>query len=338
MKHATIPVFVPHLACPNDCVFCNQKKIAGIEKPIDNVHEYIQNSLKDISSKFSEVDIAFFGGSFTGIERSEMERYLSYAKDFLENGNIITGIRLSTRPDYINYEILDVLKSYGVTAIELGAQSFCDDVLSLSKRGHASETTKEASRIIKEYGFELVLQLMPGLPGDTRETILHTAETACRLNPDGVRIYPCVVIKDTELEQEYLNGKFIPLSVDKAVSICADLTLKFKESNIKILRTGLHSSDLVQNQGVVAGPFHPAFGELVTQKIYLDKIDRLLSKLDLTGKPKCVLSVSIGCISKVIGQNKKNIKVLEEKYKLSFKIIESEHLSKDNYEIDITLE
>jgi histone acetyltransferase (RNA polymerase elongator complex component) len=316
----------------------NQKRIAGTEKPIDDLYEYLEAALLKLTNDFTEVDIAFFGGSFTGIERSEMVRYLKAAKFFRQKDSRITGIRLSTRPDYISVEILDLLNEYGVTAIELGVQSMCDDVLKLSKRSHTAEQTIKAVHIIKDYPFkfELILQMMPGLPGDNEEKINKTAEEIIRLKPEGVRIYPCVVIKETELENMYLKGQYIPLSVEKAVEISAKLTLLFKENHIKILRTGLHSSDIVRSGSVVAGPFHPAFGEMVSQYIYLQRAAGNIEKLDLNNNIKCIdIVVSKGCISKMVGQKRQNISYLENKYNIKIKVSESSSVDDDELDIRI---
>lgn len=334
-RHATIPVFVPHLACPNQCVFCNQKKISGAKTPPEDITEFLKNAVKMLGGRFSSVDIAFFGGSFTGIEPERMISYLEQAEYFKNTCPEITGIRLSTRPDYISREILDILKKHGVTAIELGCQSFDDGVLEKSKRGHTAKDTFNAVFLIKEYGFELVLQLMPGLPGDTEKTVEKTFETALLLSPDGVRIYPCVVISETPLEKDYLDGKFTPLSVSKAVDIVAEYVPKFEEKGIKVIKTGLHSSDLSQNGGVVAGPYHPAFGELVRQKIFLKKAEKLLSKTPLCGQKTGVIYVSCGEISKMTGNKKSNLHALKELYGVTFSVKEDASLQKGDIKISV---
>lgn len=334
-KHASIPIFVPHLACPNQCIFCNQKKISGTITPPEDITEFLSDSIKKLNGRFFSVDIAFFGGSFTGIEPERMISYLSQANFFLENYPEITGIRLSTRPDYINKEILDILKKYKVTAIELGCQSFNDTVLKKSQRGHTVADIYSAVKLIKEYNFELVLQIMPGLLGDDSVTIKNTFETAISLSPDGVRIYPCVVISDTPLEKMYLNEEYTPLTVEAAVNIVAEYVPKFEEKNIKIIKTGLHSSDLSQNGGVVAGPYHPAFGELVRQKIYLKKAEEILTDISLKNKITGTIFVSPGEISKMIGNKRKNLKVLLEKTGISFSVKENDKLLKGEIKIDI---
>lgn len=320
MKHASISVFVPHLACPNDCVFCNQKRIAGTEKPISDIDGFLAAACEDLSDRFDEVDIAFFGGSFTGIEEPEMCRYLSAAARAREKYKKITGIRLSTRPDYISEHILDVLEEYRVTTVELGVQSMNDAVLAASRRGHTARDTEKAVELIKKRAFSLVLQFMPGMPKDTDETIFATAEKIIAMKPDGVRIYPCVVIKDTELEDLYLRGEFEPLSVEKAADICAALIPRFEKEGIKVIRTGLHGSDLVKTQSVVAGPFHPAFGEIVYSKIYLAAALSLLEKA--LPKSDTVLYVTTGKTSQMTGQKRVNLEILNKKYGVRFSVSE----------------
>lgn len=315
-KHATIPVFVPHLACPNQCVFCNQVKISGAKESPEDIMPFLENAIKDLGGRFEEVDIAFFGGTFTAIEESRMISYLEQASHFLKNAPEVTGIRLSTRPDAISEHILDILESYGVTAIELGCQSFDDGVLAASRRGHTAKDTFDAVSMIKRRNFELVLQLMPGMYGDTDETVEKTLDTALSLAPDGVRLYPCVVISETPLADLYQKGLFTPLSVEKAVEICAKYVPLFEEKKIKVIKTGLHSSDLSQNGGVIAGPYHPAFGELVRQRIYLEELRAA------TKDKGNVIYVAAGETSKAIGNKKENLNRLFEETGRRFKVKE----------------
>ncbi|PWM45677.1 MAG: radical SAM protein [Clostridiales bacterium] len=330
MSHASVPLFIPHLACKNDCVFCNQKRIAGTISAPSDPYGFFSAALKDIPHRFNEVDLAFFGGSFTGLDAKDMIFYLDAARRIKNENPAVTGIRLSTRPDYINTEILDILKSYGVTTIELGAQSMSDEVLKLSNRGHTSKDTEKATELIKKYGFELVLQFMPGLPGDTEETSIQTAEKIAALKPDAVRIYPCVVIKDTELESAYYDGDFNPLSVEQAVELCAKMVYIFEKSKIKIIRLGLHSSDLVKTQSVVAGPFHPAFGELVSQRIFYLNAEKMFSNNPPTSNS--IIYVAPGCISKMVGRKRINIINLNKKFGVMFCVKEKPYLKQ--YELE----
>ena len=227
MKTYNIPIFVPHRGCPFDCVFCNQKRITGTQKEVtaDDVHNIIGEYLKTLPSKNRRIEAAFFGGSFTGIPINEQSELLAAANEYLKKGDI-DGIRLSTRPDYIDKEILDNLLKYGVTTIELGVQSMDDSVLKSSNRGHTRKDVINAVRLIKEYSFTLGLQMMTGLPGDTDEKSLYTADEIIKLKPDIVRIYPTLTIKDTFLEKMYLTGKYQPQSVDEAVNLAKQLLLK----------------------------------------------------------------------------------------------------------------
>jgi len=221
MKTYNIPIFVPHRGCPFDCVFCNQKRITGTQKEVtaDDVHNIIGEYLKTLPSKNRRIEAAFFGGSFTGIPINEQSELLAAANEYLKKGDI-DGIRLSTRPDYIDKEILDNLLKYGVTTIELGVQSMDDSVLKSSNRGHTRKDVINAVKLIKEYPFTLGLQMMTGLPGDTDEKSLYTADEIIKLKPDIVRIYPTLTIKDTFLEKMYLTGKYKPQSVDEAGKFC----------------------------------------------------------------------------------------------------------------------
>lgn len=324
-RHANIPVFVPHLACPNNCVFCNQKRISGTTEVMGNVYSFLSQAAKKLDVRFSTADIAFFGGSFTGIEESLMRKYLSAAKKVMEENSRITGIRLSTRPDYINRGILEILKEYGVTTVELGAQSFCDDVLNLSRRGHNSADIKNASSLVKQYGFELVLQLMTGLPGDSYEKSIFSANEASRLNPDSVRIYPCVVLKDTDLFDMTSSGEYTPISVEESVVRAADMMEIFVNKGIRVLRVGLHSSDLVNTDSVVGGGFHPALGEMVISRLYLKEAEQQLAVSRIESH-LVFLEVHNGCISKMNGQNRENISFLEKKYGVKFRTVEVEML------------
>lgn len=332
MRHASIPVFVPHLACPNDCVFCNQRRIAGTQRPPEDPSEFLRSAVQKLSDRFTEVDIAFFGGSFTGLSKPEMAAYLRPAAELRRADGRITGIRLSTRPDYITPDILDFLLSYGVTAVELGAQSMSDEVLAASRRGHTAADTVRACELIKAYGFELVLQFMPGLPQDTPQSIDYTVRRINELRPDGVRIYPCVVIKDTALCDMYLAGGFTPLGVDEAADICSQACELFMSSGIKILRVGLHSSDLVRDDSVAAGPFHPAFGELTAQRIYLRRARRLLSGTRRGEHVK--LLVAKGHTSKMCGQHGQNLRILGAEFGIRLKVAEDPALKE--YQIERT--
>ncbi len=308
MKHANIGIFIPHLACPHTCVFCNQVKISGKGKAPtpSEVREILKKAVKGLKGKKAE--IAFFGGSFTAIEKDLMVEYLKVANEFLAYGEI-TGIRASTRPDAVDEEIIEILKKYNVTDLELGAQSMDDEILAASERGHTAEDTVKASRLLKEAGIRLILQFMPGLPLDTPEKTLETARKILEIKPFGVRIYPTLVIKNTKLETLYNEGKFTPYSLETAVDLTAEMYELFNENGIKVIRMGLHSD--ISPESIVAGPYHAAFGELVYSEIYRKKIDAIMQKKQ-TRNP--VFEVCPNELSMALGQKKKNLKYIEAKY------------------------
>ena len=314
MKHANISLFVPHQGCPHQCSFCNQKTISGSVKELTprEVKGTLEKSMLDGVDP-QNTEIAFFGGSFTAIKREYMISLLEAAKPFIDNENFC-GIRISTRPDAIDEEILDILEYYKVTSIELGAQSTDEQVLLLNHRGHTRDDIIKASRLIKQKGFSLGLQMMTGLLGDTPEKSLETAEDIISLRPDTVRIYPTIVLEGTYLGELYKNGKYSPQTVEEAVDICAMLLERFHEENITVIRLGLHSGGNVE-AGFLAGPYHPAFGELCESKIYLEKAKELLSeKYPVENKNICsllqrrliTLYVNDREVSKMTGQKSVN--------------------------------
>lgn len=265
VRHFTIPVFIPMQACPFMCIFCDQEKISGqVNIPIaGDVVQIIEKHLETIPSSNSIIELGFFGGTFTGLPLHQQETYLNAAKPYLEKGKI-SGIRLSTRPDFIDEEILDFLKNYHVKTIELGAQSMNDEVLKKSGRGHRVADTIAAADMIVKTGFRLGLQMMIGLPGDTLEHALFTAGKFVELQVQDVRIYPLVVIKDTPLEKMYRAGKYVPLSLEAAVKITSEVYKIFEAAGVNIIRTGLHPSEgLLNGDDLIAGPFHVSFKELV---------------------------------------------------------------------------
>lgn len=318
MRHFNIPLFVPHKGCPNDCVFCNQKRITAQINPVtaDMVEKTIEEHLKTLP-KDAFIEAAFFGGSFTGIPLDEQAALLGVAKKYYDAGEI-SGIRLSTRPDYINKEILDLLKSKSVTTIELGVQSLDEEVLRLSNRGHNKEVVFLASELIKNYGFSLGLQMMTGLPGDTFRKSVKTAEEFIRIKPDFVRIYPTLVIKDTKLSDMYYSGAYIPQSLDDAVRLCKHLKILFLKNDIPVIRVSLQPTEEISpDASVVAGPFHAAFGELVDNALYYDLI---LEALDGMSDCTVTLGVNPKAVSKAVGNKKINVLKIKEEKNISLKI------------------
>ena len=243
-----IPIFVPHLGCPNDCTFCNQKSISGQTKEVTakEVKDTIEKYLKSFKNKDCYKEVAFFGGSFTGIKKEKQEELLEAAYEYIKNKEI-DSIRLSTRPDYIDKDELKMLKKYGVKTIELGVQSTNDYILRKCKRGHTFEDVKKASKLIRRFGFKLGHQMMIGLPESTKLDELNTAKDLAKLKPKIMRLYPVLVIKKTELEKEYLKGEYEPLSVEQAVERCKELYYFFNKKHITVIRMGLQSTDLICN-------------------------------------------------------------------------------------------
>lgn len=307
-KHANVALFVPHLGCPHDCLFCDQRAIAGVRAPMTPVDvtaacERAMNTLRDGVT----AQIAFFGGSFTAIDRREMIALLEAAQPFLKSGRF-DGIRVSTRPDAIDDEVLTLLKTYGVTAIELGAQSMDDRVLAAAHRGHTAEDTVNAARAIKAHGFSLGLQMMTGLPCDTDDGALATAHAFCALSPDTVRIYPTVVLKHTALAADYEAGCYTPPTMDETVALCAKLlTLFERERGIPVIRLGLHDGDTLKTN-VLAGGYHPALRELCEGQLYVNTALSVLTHMGPEAKTReIVLKVHPKAISRMIGQQKCNI-------------------------------
>lgn len=318
-KHYIIPIFVPHLGCPHDCIFCNQRKIASSITDITEVD--VENTIERYLSYFKEdsfIEIAFYGGSFTAIDIDIQEKLLKIALQYKENKEV-DEIRLSTRPDSINKNILEHLKRYKVDTIELGVQSLYDDVLEKSGRGHTSEDVYRAVELIKKYDFKLGLQMMVGLPGDTIKRSIETAKMFIKIKPQCVRIYPTLVIRDTYLEKRTIEGNYSPLSLVRAVEICSYLLMDFYINKINVIRVGLQPTENIQlGKDVLDGPFHPAFKQLVDSNIYRLALNEFIDKQDLETKGKImVIYANSKNISNLAGQKSSNINFLKTKYALN---------------------
>jgi histone acetyltransferase (RNA polymerase elongator complex component) len=334
MRHANIPIFIPELACPFRCVFCNQYNISGTAKPPgpQDVIATIESHLKTISPELYNIEVAFFGGSFTGLKLEEQNMYLSLVAPYLEAGKV-KGIRISTRPDYISKETLHNLKIKGVVAIELGAQSMNDDVLTRSGRGHTAADVILASEMILKYDFELGLQMMTGLPGDTPEFTLATAHKIIELGARTTRIYPCLVIKDTTLERMFLNGAYSPQSLDEAIDLAAMLCILFEKAGVKILRMGLHPSEsFYVGDTLIAGPFHPAFGEMVLTKVWHKKISDHLNHHKIEAN-NIVFEVHPSQLNAAIGYKAANRLWLEKKFRY-VKFLSRTDFQKNDFHVD----
>jgi len=315
-KHAIIPIFIPHLGCPNACVFCNQVRItarhgAPSSSDVRGICETWLSTLTD--PRPDVIELAFYGGSFTAIPLDMQRMYLSVAKEYKDSGRI-DKIHMSTRPDCISREILDLAVSYGVDTIELGVQSFDEEVLTLSRRGHDVRAVYEACDLIKEYGLELGIQLMVGLPGDTLEKDVYSASEAARIGPSLARLYPTLVLEDTELYDLCSSGEYVPMTREEAVTRTAAMYRILRDAGITIMRVGLKSTDLINNEALGemnAGAYHPAFRQLVESRIAREDICEML---DESGGTKIRIFSHPSWFSDMIGQGGENRKYLEERY------------------------
>jgi histone acetyltransferase (RNA polymerase elongator complex component) len=322
MKKANVAIFVPHLGCPHACSFCNQREIAG-QEAIPTPHDVAataEAALELLGENAKDSEIAFFGGSFTAVDPALMISLLEAAHPFI-GGKGFKGIRLSTRPDAIDANILMTLKKYGVTAIELGAQSMNPRVLALNRRGHTPHDVETACALIHAYGFELGLQMMTGLYGASVNDDIETAHKLATLLPQTVRIYPTIVIENTQLASLYRDGEYTPPSIDETVELCAELLEFFYEKQIAVIRLGLHAMPSLE-QNYVAGPWHPAFCELCESVIYRKKAENALENLTVSGEiPRRVtFFVNPREISKLAGQHRKNLTELEGQFHTEIKI------------------
>lgn len=337
-KEYIIPIFVPHLGCPNDCTFCNQKKISGQTKnvkaeDVKNTIEYYLNNFKD-DNKY--IEVAFFGGSFTGIDVDKQKELLSVAYEYIKNKKI-DSIRISTRPDYINKEILQMLKSYGVKTIELGVQSTNDYILNKSKRGHTFEDVKKASKLIRKNGFILGHQMMVGLPESTRQDEINTAKDLIKLKPKIVRIYPVLVIKGTQIEKDYESGEYTPLTVEQAVETAKDLLVLFNKKKINVIRIGLQNTNEITDPNtkksqVVAGPYHPAFRQLVESRLWYDNIANEIKKVN-SNVTHIQIDVNPSDINNAVGHKRINIEKINDTYNTDLKINPNSKIKKGKLKI-----
>lgn len=339
-KEYVIPVFVPHLGCPNDCIFCNQKSISGQTKQVtkDDVKKIIEEHLKYIKEN-SKVEIAFFGGSFTGIDEEKQEELLETAYEYIKNKKA-ESIRISTRPDYIDKKILKRLKKYKVKTIELGVQSANDYILKKAGRGHTFEDVVKASKLIRRYGFDLGHQMMVGLPESTTLDEINTAKKLIKLKPKMVRIYPVLVIKNTKLEKDYNNKSYKPLTVVQAVETCKELVKLFTKKHIDVIRIGLQPTDTIANPDneqseVVAGPFHPAFRQLVESSLWYDSIVDKIKQLNTKVK-EVEATVNPIDVNNVIGHKRENIEKLKEIYDVDLIVKADEKIKQGKSKIEIT--
>lgn len=355
MSHSNISIFVPHIGCPHLCSFCNQHTISGAQTApsAEDVRRICTQAAAEIKNP-ENTEIAFFGGSFTAIPRAYMLELLEAAHDFVGEGKF-KGIRISTRPDCIDRDVLELLKEYGVTAIELGAQSMCDEVLAANDRGHTADDVVKASGLIKEYGFELGLQIMVGLYKSHFSDECITMDKVIEIHPDTVRIYPVVILKGTKLAELYESGEYVPVKTRgkmRAVIGTVSMMLRcFEKNGIRVIKCGLHASEFVEKD-MIGGFYHPAFRELCEARIYRSEmkkricenagLDRVMSpknfkynymlKYDLNVRDKYVFAVNPSCISKALGHRKSNYQYFREAG-IEIKIVGDEQIPKYQCEL-----
>ena len=320
MKYGMIPFFIPHVGCPHVCTFCNQSRITEVSGIGYLTPEYITSTIKDYvgeskSDKYWEV--CFYGGSFSAINQDLQRQLLLPAYEALKEGRI-DGIRCSTRPDAVSDSQLELLCSYGMKTIELGVQSMDDTVLSLAKRGHTSNDVKLAVKQLRKFGFTVGLQLLAGLLGDSWDTIIKTGIEISQLQPDFVRIYPVLVIENTELAEQYKAGIYEPLSLEQALQYCSFLKTWFESHQITVIRTGLQSTEeLDAGHSLLAGPYEPAMGELVTNEQWRQRIEHCLDEhTEYFNNPVRAITISYprNLTSKVRGLKKRNLTYFEKTY------------------------
>ncbi len=314
-KASVLPVFVPHLGCPHACVFCNQRRISGQGRPAaPSDVEQILRQAAAFPRQGEKRQLAFYGGSFTAIPVHLQNALLQPAHEAVLRGEI-DSVRLSTRPDAVDPETLERLRSYGVRTVELGAQSMDEEVLRLSRRGHTAADVRRASRLVKEAGLELILQMMTGLPGDSPAKSLSTARELIALCPDGVRIYPTVIVRDTELYELWQAGEYREHSLEDAVELCARLLPLFEEAQIPVIRLGLNPTEELSSGAAVAGAYHPALGELVKSRVLLHRAEELLREIPPGSRVR--VGISPRLLSQMIGQHGENRRRLIEAFSLA---------------------
>lgn len=334
-KHAIIPIFIPHLGCPNDCVFCNQRKITArtVAPSCDDVRATIEEWLSTLEPQhvrnggsIEEIEISFYGGSFTGLPIKDQSMYLAVGKEYIDCGRV-DSLHLSTRPDYIDEEILDNLKKYGVRTIEIGVQSFDDEVLRASNRGHDVAAVYRAAELIHAGGFKLGIQLMIGLPGDSMESCIYSAREAARLHPELARLYPTIVLDDTRLLDMYNNGLYKALSREEAIARTLAMYKILDAAGIYIMRVGLKSTDIIEDGGAInGGTYHPAFRQLVEGRLMREKVESALQPYLDTTSDLITICSNQSWFSNLVGNCAENKRYFQRKYpqlKIKFSVDDS---------------
>lgn len=339
-KEYIIPIFVPHLGCPNACTFCNQRSISGQTKMItgQDVKDTIEYYLSNFKDDNKYVEVAFFGGSFTGIEEEIQEELLEAANEYIKQGKV-NSIRISTRPDYIDKKILKRLKKYHVKTIELGVQSTSDYILARCQRGHTYADVKKASKLIRRYRFILGHQMMLGLPESTKLDEVNTTKDLIRLKPKIIRIYPVLVIKGTKLEEEYKSGEYVPLTINQAIERSKEVVKMFQRKNIQVIRIGLQNTNTIDDPSkkeseVIAGPYHPAFRQLVESSMWYDAIIEKIKKFNAKVKEVEIRANSAN-INNIIGHKKDNINKLKQVYDVDVSIVQDDEIKPGKFEVKV---
>ncbi|HBH12122.1 MAG: BioB/LipA-like protein [Clostridiales bacterium 38_11] len=308
-KNIIIPIFIPHKGCPNDCYFCNQKKITGTNFDIStkDIINHIESYLKTIEPHGNHIEIAYFGGSFTAIELSTQEKLLSIAYLYKCNQRI-NAIRISTRPDAISENILDMLVDFGVDIVELGVQSMDDEVLSKINRGHTSNDVKKASHLIKKRNITLGHQIMPGLYGSSINEDINTAIRSATLLPDIARIYPTLVIRDTQFERLYEQNRYHPLKLDESIELVSQIYAIYEQERVKVIRVGLQPTlNMTFGKDIIAGPFHPSYRQMVMTNIYVTSLIHCIKGGETN---KLTIRSSEKNYNYIVGLNKQGLKRL----------------------------
>ena len=339
-KEYIIPIFVPHLGCPHQCSFCNQREISGQTKQVTakDVKETIEFYLKNFKDDLKYVEVAFYGGSFTAIEEKKQIELLEAANEFIRQGKV-KSIRISTRPDYIDKLILKRLKKYHVQTIELGVQSANDYILARCQRGHTFEDVKKASKLIRFYGFILGHQMMIGLPESTKLDEINTAKALIKLKPKIVRIYPVLVIKHTPLAKEYESGDYLPLTVEQAVERSEEIMKLFDKAKIEVIRIGLQNTEEItdpteKGSQVIAGPYHPAFRQLVEANLWYDDILKRIKEMNTKVK-RVKIIINPKDVNNVVGHKRENIQKLKDVYELDLIIEQDEKMKEGKFKLEI---
>ena len=306
-----LPIFVPHLGCPNDCVFCDQKRISG--SPLPASGRDVTAALDRAAAEgLSGLELAFYGGSFTAVSPALQRELLEAAQPYLADGTV-SAVRLSTRPDAVDEESLVFLKKYGVRTVELGAQSMDDGVLAASGRGHTAGDTVRAAKLVRAAGLQLILQMMTGLPESSRDKDVQTARRIAALEPDGVRIYPTVIVKNTPLETMWRACEYREHTLADAVAVCADILPIFDEAGIPVIRLGLNPTAELSGGGAVGGAYHPALGEMVRSEVLRRRAAALLRDVP-RGTAAVTLGVAPDRVSAMTGRHRSNLRALSDEF------------------------